>query len=101
MHGETVKSSQSKKNWAIYDQKFIVVFMQIARYTCPTLIKFEFSRPFFENYSNTKFHDNSYSGSRVVSCGQTDGPTDMTKVIVAFRNFANTPKMIYNSAPRL
>ena len=24
---------------------------------------------------------------------ETDGQTDMTKLIVAFRNFANTPKM--------
>jgi hypothetical protein len=33
---------------------------------------------------------------RVVSCGQTDrrtdGRTDMTKVIIPFRNFANAPK---------
>ena len=26
---------------------------------------------------------------------QTDGRTDMTKLIVAFRNFANAPKMRY------
>jgi len=26
--------------------------------------------------------------------GQTDGQTDMTKVIVAFRNFANAPKRL-------
>jgi hypothetical protein len=30
-----------------------------------------------------------------------DGTTDMTKLIVAIRNFANTPKIIYNFAPRL
>jgi len=24
---------------------------------------------------------------------RTDGPTDMTELIVAFRNFANTPKI--------
>jgi hypothetical protein len=33
-----------------------------------------------------------YSGYRVVPCGQTDGRTDMTKLIVAFRNFAKAPK---------
>jgi hypothetical protein len=32
------------------------------------------------------------SGSRVFPCGQTDRRTDMTKLIVAFRNFANAPK---------
>ena len=31
-------------------------------------------------------------GSRVVPCGRTDEQTDMTKVIVAFRNFAKAPK---------
>ena len=35
-----------------------------------------------------KFHQNSSNGRRVVPCGQTD----MTKLVVAFRNFANTPK---------
>jgi len=44
---------------------------------------------FFENYSNTKFHENPPSWSGVVlTCGQTD----MTKLIVALRNFANAPK---------
>jgi len=28
----------------------------------------------------------------VVPSGQTDGQTDMTKLILAFRNFANAPK---------
>ena len=28
--------------------------------------------------------------------GKTDGQTDMTKLIVAFRNFANAPKNCYN-----
>ena len=32
-------------------------------------------------------------GARVfLADGQTDGQTDMTKLIVAFRNFANAPK---------
>jgi len=30
------------------------------------------------------------SGSRFVPCGWTDGQTDMTKLTLAFRNFANT-----------
>jgi hypothetical protein len=38
-----------------------------------------------------KFHENSSSGSRVVPYGRTDGRTDMTKLIVAFRSFANAP----------
>jgi hypothetical protein len=54
----------------------------------------------FVKYSNIKFHENPSSGRRVISCGRTDGQkdqwtggqTDMTKLVVAFRNFANAPK---------
>jgi hypothetical protein len=53
---------------------------------------------------NVKFHENQSSGSRVFPCGradrrteerterQADRQTDMTKLIVAFRNFANVPE---------
>ena len=51
-------------------------------------MKFEFSRHILEKVLNIKFRQNPSSGSRVVPCGQTD----MTKVIVAFRNFTNAPK---------
>jgi len=37
-------------------------------------------------------------GGRVVPCRQTDGQTDMTKLIVGFRNFANAPKNLQNNA---
>jgi len=45
----------------------------------------------FEKRSNIKCNENPSSGSRVVPCGQMDGQTDMTRLIVAFRNFANSP----------
>jgi hypothetical protein len=45
------------------------------RYSCPILKNFEFSRQFFEKYSNIKFHENPSSGSRVVPCGQKDRQT--------------------------
>ena len=48
-------------------------------------MQLEFSRQFFEKYSNIKFHENPSSGSRVVPCGRTD----MTNLIVALQNFAN------------
>ena len=42
------------------------------------------------------FHENPSNGSRFVPCGRTDGrtdrQTDMMKLIVVFRNFANIPK---------
>ena len=42
------------------------------------------SKQFFEKFSNTKFHENPSSGSRVAPCGH--------EAIVAFRNFSNAPK---------
>jgi len=38
----------------------------------------------------------SPSRSQVAPCGQTNGHTDMTKLLVAFRNTANALKMIHN-----
>jgi len=55
-------------------------------------MELEFSRQFFEKSSNTIFHENPFSGSQVVPFGPTDGQTDITQLIVAFRNFANAPK---------
>ena len=39
-----------------------------------------------------KFNENPSRGRPVVLCEQTDGWTEMTTIIVAFRNFANVPK---------
>jgi hypothetical protein len=61
------------------------------RYFCQTLMKIEFSQQIFEKYSNIKFHENPSSGRRDVPYGRIDRRTDMTKVIVAFRNLANAP----------
>jgi len=52
-------------------------------------MKIKFSREIFEKSSNIKFHEYSSSESRVVSCGRTD----MTKLVVAFRNFGNALKI--------
>ena len=55
-------------------------------------MKFEFSNQIFEKVSSTKFRQSPSSGSRVVTCGQTD----MTKVIVALHYFVNAPKNVYD-----
>jgi hypothetical protein len=60
-------------------------------------MKFEFSRQIFEQVLNIKFHQNPSIGSRDVPCGQTD----MTKLIVAFRNFANATKNCMNRSPTM
>jgi len=41
----------------------------------------------FEKETNINFHENPYSGSRVVPREWTNGRRDMTMLIVAFRNF--------------
>ena len=87
------KISHSKKNRARYDHKCVFVF------SCKVpVIIVRFWRKIFltccEKSSNTKFHENLSSGSRVVPRGQLDERADMTKLIIAFRNFANTPKNI-------
>ena len=46
----------------------------------------------FYRCSNVKLHENPSSGSQVAPCGQTD----MTKLIVAFRNFSNAPRISAN-----
>jgi hypothetical protein len=53
-------------------------------------MKLQFSRRIFAEYSNIRFNENPSGGSRVYDA---DGRTDTTKLIVAFRNFANVRKM--------
>ena len=52
----------------------------------------------YRQSSYVEFHENPSNGSRVVPCGRTDGwtdrRTDMTKLIVAFRNFTNARKKL-------
>jgi hypothetical protein len=61
------------------------------------LIKFisnlNFLDSFSKNTKNIKFHENPSSGSRVAPYEQEGGLTDMTKLLVDFRNFANAPKI--------
>jgi len=53
---------------------------------------------FSEKYSNIKLHKDPSIESRCVpygrAGGQTDRQTDMTNIIVAFRNFAKKPKIL-------
>jgi hypothetical protein len=81
------KISHFKEKWARYDQNFLVVFMSSICYSCPSLTKLEFSRQISVKYLNIELHANPSFGRRVVPCGRTE----MTKPIVACRNFATAP----------
>jgi hypothetical protein len=62
------------------------------------LVGFSLPLPFstdFEKHSNIKFHDNPSSGCPVV---WTNGQTDMTELMVAFRKCANAPKKCSKTA---
>jgi hypothetical protein len=82
--------THSKSNWARSEirPKYTLVFVQTTRYSCPILMKLEFSRQIWEKYSNTKFHENPFSGSRTVPCGRTD-KHDVANS--GFSQFCDTP----------
>jgi hypothetical protein len=70
-------------------------------------MKLEFSLQIFEKYTNKHFHEYPSSWSRVVPSeqmdGETDGKTDgqiNMKLIVAFRNFADTRNKGNSIGPR-
>jgi hypothetical protein len=81
----------SKKNWARYDQKCILVFMWSTVYFYQILIKREFSGRIFEKYPRIlnfmKIHP---VGAELF---HTYGRTYITKLMIAFRNFANALKI--------
>jgi hypothetical protein len=45
-------------------------------FSCQILMKLEFSTHIFGKYSNMKFYENPFSGSRIFLCGQTDRHND-------------------------
>jgi hypothetical protein len=60
-------------------------------------MKLEFSRQIFEKKKTSRM---SFEGE--TSCSmRTDGRIDMTKLIVAFRNFANAPKELRNTVSQV
>jgi hypothetical protein len=57
------------------------------------LTNLEFSQQIFEKCPNIKFQENPFIWSRDVPRAWMDGRTDMTKLTVTFRNFANAHKI--------
>jgi hypothetical protein len=95
--GEVIEHKNCALIFSMTFSETIPVFMYSTRYSCHILKKPEFSRQIFEKYS--KFHENLSIRSRHVTCGRTDGltdrrsdgRTDTTKLIVAFRNSTTRP----------
>ena len=59
-----------------------------------------------EKFSNIKFNKYPSNTNRIFSCRQTGGQIDMTKLIIAFQNFARAPEntlvyIILNLIPEL
>ena len=80
------------------------IIINVRRSSCKVpviIVKFNETLIFwqiFEKYTNIQLHENPFTGSRVVTCGQTE--TDMKKLGVAFHNFANaTTKNAKHSLP--
>jgi hypothetical protein len=63
-------------------------------------MKLEFSRQIVEEYSNIKFNKKSVHW-KPSSSMRTDGQTDMTKLIFAFRNFKKAPKKCACMIPKI
>jgi len=66
---------------------------KIPRYYCPILMEFEFSRQISEKYSNTMKISPVVDKFFHHADRWTEGRTNMTKLIVAFRSFAKGAKI--------
>ena len=78
---------------------------KILGFSCQILKELQFCRQLFEKSPNIKFRENPQISNfmKIRSLGaeifhadrRTDKQTDMTKLIFAFRNFANAPKFYH------
>jgi hypothetical protein len=80
----------STKNWARYDRTCILVIMWSTLYSCQILKKIGISQQFSEKILKCQILRKS--GPVGAEMLHADRRTDMTKLIVAFHNFANAPK---------
>ena len=87
--------SHSRNNSVRYCHKCENVFMQSRCYSCRISMRPEFSQQIFEKKLKCQISWKSVQWEPSCSMwtdGQTDGQKGMTKLIVAFCNFANAPK---------
>jgi hypothetical protein len=85
----------SKTNWAWYHQTCIISLHVKCPLFLSHLMKHEFPRQIFEKYANIKFNTNPPVGAGLFHA-DTHTHTHMTKLTVAFRNFANAPENVPN-----
>jgi hypothetical protein len=45
--------------------------------------------------SNTRFHEDPFTGTRADACGRKDSQQDMAKVVLAFRDSTDAPTKQY------
>jgi len=64
-------------------------------YACQILMNLEISRQIVEKHANIKFYENPCSGNRVV---HADVQTDITKLVVGFREFCTLLKRAVDSS---
>ena len=84
----TYETTHPQKNWSRYNHTCLLVFTESTLFFIYILIKTEFSLQILKIYSNIKFHKIRPVEAECVPCGQTD----MTKLTVAFCNFASASK---------
>jgi len=79
-------ASHSKKKWARYYQKCVLVFMSRTHYSRQILMKLEFSRQFPKHTQISNFMKIRPMRAELLYAGQT-----WRSLIVAFRNSVNAP----------
>jgi len=85
--------SHYNKNWGRCDQKCKLVFMESTSYSCQILYNLNFLNKISKN--NQRSNSTNIRPVQAESFhadGRTDRQTDMTKLIVTFRNFPNALK---------
>jgi hypothetical protein len=79
----------SKKNWARYDQKCILVFMYSTGYSCQILMEIEFYGQIFQNFSNQILWKSFLVGTELLHTdrrinGRTEGHDESNSIFSQF-----------------